>query len=1044
MRLLRTRRHAPHYRALLGQVMIWLLMCGAALANNAPGPPYGGPADTLTVKPTGGTASVPMADWDAQTVSVISHGAKLDGVSDDAPALLASMQDACSFMPVKAVIIPHGILDMAENVTVPPGCNSLVLGGPRRGWTLRVDPANTSNPAILSANGQKELRIYGAVLDGSANSTNVNALANLTAPMPGVRCEDCVVKGGAKSFAGFALYGSTGVTATLAASDQLASQGLVNLASTPGTLHAGAYLVSNNDIPDIFISSIAGNTLTMNRNLTDTWNANSVVRFTYAFSLTARAIPGQVALAVDNTNGLAAGDAVWDGAGDFAPGTTVTAFDPIGLTVTLSQGPLNFLVSGANVAAAAGFDKFTLSNVRVENFGQGFFTSATQAFTLASAAATGDTSLVLNCASALCATAVGPLPGHTTSNTVQGGLPAGVVIVSQAINAPAGTVTLGLDPAHPVTAPIASGTSLSFLVGASTSNGGFGVWSPYGAAFASSFVSTNSVYRHTWGSSLFLGAFGRVDLMNNKFEQTLYNEFQGTANAASACAYVFASLNYNNINNDCDGATGAGWETDHVGSYLLSGGHSNSNGGLGSFTCGGRNVTITGGRERNNGQSAIQPVMVQVPTNYGNVSVNHSCSYTKAGTLDGLTVSNMDLGNDQAIPNSVSLHWWGNPAGTLATPNATITNIHIDTKTINVAGALSGIDVSLVPSNSNLLPSVENRLQNPCFAIDQRNEGGAITTSGYGPDRWKFTSSPGAKMSLQRGAGRDGACANYENITVSAQYTPVTTNFQVLFQGIEAQNLYDLQWGVGTATSVVLDITTRSSVAFTTSLYLQASGYSYVQPITIPASLSSQSFVMPGLTAAAISGIATNSGLTVGLNLGSGPSELAGACGSWTAGNFYGCSTDAAFVSQAVGSTLQVTGMRLFAGATDTSWVQRPLGQELGLVQRYFRKTFPAGVAPVQSAGLPGALCHNAPSAASYVDWMWDLTSLPMRAAPTVTTYNPSAANANARDVTAGADVPAAVDSASLSANSVHVSSTAATGAANDNVCLHMAATADF
>jgi hypothetical protein len=49
MRLLRTRRHAPTYRALLAALISMVLSCGTALAGPPPGPPYGGQADTLTV-----------------------------------------------------------------------------------------------------------------------------------------------------------------------------------------------------------------------------------------------------------------------------------------------------------------------------------------------------------------------------------------------------------------------------------------------------------------------------------------------------------------------------------------------------------------------------------------------------------------------------------------------------------------------------------------------------------------------------------------------------------------------------------------------------------------------------------------------------------------------------------------------------------------------------------------------------------------------------------------------------------------------------------
>ncbi len=69
---------------------------------------------------------------------------------------------------------------------------------------------------------------------------------------------------------------------------------------------------------------------------------------------------------------------------------------------------------------------------------------------------------------------------------------------------------------------------------------------------------------------------------------------------------------------------------------------------------------------------------------------------------------------------------------------------------------------------------------------------------------------------------------------------------------------------------------------------------------------------------------------------------------------------------------------------------------------RHFAKTFPYATAPAQAATIQGALTtYSQAAVATAIQWRYPM---PMRANPTVTTFNTQAANANCRD-TAGADL---------------------------------------
>lgn len=95
------------------------------------------------------------------------------------------------------------------------------------------------------------------------------------------------------------------------------------------------------------------------------------------------------------------------------------------------------------------------------------------------------------------------------------------------------------------------------------------------------------------------------------------------------------------------------------------------------------------------------------------------------------------------------------------------------------------------------------------------------------------------------------------------------------------------------------------------------------------------------------------------------------------------------------GDFLYITDVQLEAGSTATDFERRPYGTELALCQRYFFKTFSQGTAPAQNAGIDGAILVVPAGGGSG----WHIFNLffpvTMRASPTITTFNTSAANAN-------------------------------------------------
>jgi hypothetical protein len=114
-------------------------------------------------------------------------------------------------------------------------------------------------------------------------------------------------------------------------------------------------------------------------------------------------------------------------------------------------------------------------------------------------------------------------------------------------------------------------------------------------------------------------------------------------------------------------------------------------------------------------------------------------------------------------------------------------------------------------------------------------------------------------------------------------------------------------------------------------------------------------------------------------------------------------------VAAAINNYFSITGVQLEGGSVATEFEFIPFDLTLHRCKRYFQKNFKYATTPAQNIGinqsehswvaiLAGALADRGPSV--YFNPI-------MRDTPTVVLFNPAAANAEARDATAGADCTA-------------------------------------
>lgn len=148
-----------------------------------------------------------------------------------------------------------------------------------------------------------------------------------------------------------------------------------------------------------------------------------------------------------------------------------------------------------------------------------------------------------------------------------------------------------------------------------------------------------------------------------------------------------------------------------------------------------------------------------------------------------------------------------------------------------------------------------------------------------------------------------------------------------------------------------------------------------------------------------------------------------------------------------VGSgNIDIAQFQVNAGDYEVTFQPRSFGEELQLCMRYYEKSFPYDTAPAQNVGSNvGALMISSLGASIASRGMINY-KVPKRAVPTVTFYNPSAANAKWRNVDDGADSgTAAISNSNTSEKSACVTDPGVAGnAIGECLAVHWAASSEL
>lgn len=327
-----------------------------------------------------------------------------------------------------------------------------------------------------------------------------------------------------------------------------------------------------------------------------------------------------------------------------------------------------------------------------------------------------------------------------------------------------------------------------------------------------------------------------------------------------------------------------------------------------------------------------------------------------------------------------------------------------------VAGyALNATDLVFDPQDpsSTLTNAVQNAevntLINGMFDIWQRTTAAiaGIADAQYHADRWRyhktgaqvFTSSQLTDVPTQAQSGVKFPFS-WSMAVTTINAAPAAGEYSTLEQRIEGLRWRQLE---GQPIAISFWIKSFKTGTFTCWLQNAAQTASCTRSFVINASNTWEKKIvyMPanaGTTFTFTNAHAATFGITIAA--GSTFTQATGNDGVWVAANMY-AETGQANGLDSISNVMLLTGVQVEAATAATAFESRPFPEELRRCQRYHWKTFPYATAEGTNSGVVNGAITYLTSTGGVTFRAGGNTKHPtsMRVAPTVTLYNPSAAN---------------------------------------------------
>lgn len=300
---------------------------------------------------------------------------------------------------------------------------------------------------------------------------------------------------------------------------------------------------------------------------------------------------------------------------------------------------------------------------------------------------------------------------------------------------------------------------------------------------------------------------------------------------------------------------------------------------------------------------------------------------------------------------------------------------------------------------------LNNIIVNGGMAVDQEHAGAAVAafTDNYIVDGWKAQKSGAMVCTAQQVTDAPPGLTNSLKITVTTAAASLgASDYVIATSHIEGLRTSRLAFGSSSASPVVLGFWTKMNRtgAYSGSIRNGAAAnrsylFSFTQNVANVWEYKTVS--IPGDVTGTWA-TTSSAGMTISFAMAAG-SSLVSAANAWSASNRVGVTGTTNGVA-ATSDTFQITGVVLLPGiivpsAKRAVTLLPQFTEELEMCKRYYWKSFPYSTAVASNAGAAGAIAYVAQlGGASYAAVPVNFPCT-MRATPTVTSYNPSAAGTN-------------------------------------------------
>ena len=372
-----------------------------------------------------------------------------------------------------------------------------------------------------------------------------------------------------------------------------------------------------------------------------------------------------------------------------------------------------------------------------------------------------------------------------------------------------------------------------------------------------------------------------------------------------------------------------------------------------------------------------------------------------------------------------------------------------DTDDFLLAYDVSASGVKKVKPENLPLAARKNAIINGDFNVWQRGTSFAgIVAGAYAADRWRYNVAGAAVHTLAQSnavptVAQAGRLFNYSLWLdcTTADAAIAASDFTIIGQRIEGQNWLPLAQRPVTLSFWVRATKTGTYCAFLTNDVDR----SCVKEFTVDAAdtWEKKTLTFPASPSAGTWNYLTGTGVHVGIALAAG-STFQTTADAWQTGVFFATANQVNGTDNTA-NDFRIAGVQLEAGSVATDFEQRSFNEQLALCQRYYWKTFPYGTVPAQNAGTTGAWWAGCLTAGANLVPLGGIKfPQQMRAAPTLTSYNPSAANAQARNTDSGADCTATTFDATGDQYSRMYCTADAGSQVSHKLAVHIAASAEL